>query len=92
MDPIPTSPAVKLLLPEGTLICACSTQVAKETFDRRQLPIPQSIRETHPRALIWRDLRVFLHDTDTRHLPGPFYAKQTEGSEEMYLPRDIKMY
>ena len=82
MDPDPASAAVKPLVPGCALICACSAQEADESFNRHQLPLPQKLREAHPKAVIRQGLRVFLHNADTRRLLGPFYARQAKGSDE----------
>ena len=81
-DPDPASAAVKPLVPGCALICACSAQEADESFNRHQLPLPQKLREAHPKAVIRQGLRVFLHNADTRRLLGPFYARQAKGSDE----------
>ena len=83
------SGAVKPLVPGCALICACSAQEADESFNRHQLPLPQELRQAHPRAVIRQGMRVFLHNADTRRLLGPFYAKQAKGSDEKVLPLDL---
>ena len=86
LDPALASAAVKPLVPGCALICACSAQEADESFNRHQLPLPQKLREAHPKAVIRQGMRVFLHNADTRRLLGPFYAKQAKGSDEKVLP------
>ena len=86
LDPDAASAAVKPLVPGCALICACSAQEADESFNRHQLPLPQKLREAHPKAVIRQGLRVFLHNADTRRLLGPFYAKQAKGSDEKVSP------
>ena len=93
LDPDPESAAVKPLVPGCALICACSAQEADESFNRHQLPLPQKLRDAHPKAVIRQGLRVFLHNADTRRLLGPFYAKQAKGSDEKVplLTRHIEL-
>jgi len=76
------SPAVLALVPGCALICACSAQEADESFNKHQLPLPQHLRDAHPNAIIRQGLTIFLHNADTRRLLGPFYARQTDASEE----------